>query len=265
MRAIRILKTHTPRDITSLNLYLKEIDKFKLLTPEQEVELAYRIKAGDQKALNELVNVNLRFVVSIANQYKNNGVCVTDLINEGNLGLIKAAQRFDPTRGFKFISFAVWHIRQMIIQALISHANLVRLPANQLSTWNKISKISNKLSHQLEREPTHEEIAAASDISLAQIKSITASFENQELLELESVTLQSEQKTNDKRVEIERALSTLPPDEAEFICRYFGLNDDIPMNISLLCSSMKKKWFQVNFIHKKAIRRLKQAKNLQYV
>src|ERR1700739_2456475 len=159
MRQLKITKSITNRESQSLEKYLQEIGKVELISPEEEVQLAVLITQGDQKALDRLTNANLRFVVSVAKQYQNQGLTLPDLINEGNLGLIKAAQRFDETRGFKFISYAVWWIRQSILQAIAEHSRIVRLPLNQVGSLNKISKAFSKLEQEYEREPSPEELA----------------------------------------------------------------------------------------------------------
>src|SRR5712675_836346 len=166
MRQLKISKQITNRESQSLDKYLQEIGKVDLLTPDEEVELAKRIKEGDQIALEKLTKANLRFVVSVAKQYQNQGLSLGDLINEGNLGLIKAAKRFDETRGFKFISYAVWWIRQSILQALAEQSRIVRLPLNQVGSLNKINKAFSKLEQEFEREPTHEEISKVVDLSI---------------------------------------------------------------------------------------------------
>src|SRR3954468_4498615 len=164
MRQLKITKSITNRESQSLEKYLQEIGKVDLITPEEEVNLAVRIKQGDQKALEKLTKANLRFVVSVAKQYQNQGLSLSDLINEGNLGLIKAAQRFDETRGFKFISYAVWWIRQSILQALAEQSRIVRLPLNKIGAINKINKTISKLEQELEREPSYEEVSKALDM-----------------------------------------------------------------------------------------------------
>src|SRR6187431_2268897 len=166
MRQLKISKQITNRESQSLDKYLQEIGKVDLLTPDEEVELARRIKNGDQKALETLTKANLRFVVSVAKQYQNQGLTLGDLINEGNLGLIKAAQRFDETRGFKFISYAVWWIRQSILQALAEQSRIVRLPLNKIGSINKINKTFSKLEQEFEREPSQEEIAVVLGITM---------------------------------------------------------------------------------------------------
>src|SRR6201988_905785 len=170
MSQLKITKSITNRESQSLEKYLQEIGKVELISPEEEVKLAGRIKQGDQKALDKLTKANLRFVVSVAKRYQNQGLSLPDLINEGNLGLIKSAQRFDETRGFKFISYAVWWIRQSILQALAEQSRVVRLPLNKIGSINKINKAYNKLEQVLEREPTHEEIAQVLEISSDDIR-----------------------------------------------------------------------------------------------
>src|SRR6476659_6271558 len=169
MRQLKITKSITNLESQSLEKYLQEIGKVDLLTPEEEVELAKKIKQGDQNALEKLTKANLRFVVSVAKQYQNQGLTLSDLINEGNLGLIKAATRFDETRGFKFISYAVWWIRQSILQALAEQSRIVRLPLNKIGSINKINKAFSKLEQEFEREPSQEEIAVAMEVSVGEI------------------------------------------------------------------------------------------------
>ena len=170
MRQLKITKQVTNRETASLDKYLQEIGRVELLTPDEEVDLARRIKQGDTKALDRLTKANLRFVVSVSKQYQNQGLSLPDLINEGNLGLIKAAQRFDETRGFKFISYAVWWIRQSILQALAEQARIVRLPLNKIGIINKVNKAFAELEQQLGRTPTIDELADALDISDADVK-----------------------------------------------------------------------------------------------
>src|ERR1700720_3094894 len=170
MRQLKITKSITNRESQSLEKYLQEIGKVELISPEEEVKLAIRIKQGDQKALDKLTKANLRFVVSVAKQYQNQGLTLPDLINEGNLGLIKAAQRFDETRGFKFISYAVWWIRQSILQALAEQSRIVRLPLNQVGSLNKLNKTFSRLEQQFEREPLPEELSEILELPMDKIK-----------------------------------------------------------------------------------------------
>src|SRR5574344_2632092 len=173
MRQLKIIKSITNRESASLEKYLQEIGKEELLTVDEEVELAQQIRKGDRRALERLTKANLRFVVSVAKQYQNQGITLSDLINEGNIGLIKAARRFDETRGFKFISFAVWWIRQSILQALAEKSRIVRLPLNQVGAINKLKKVSSRLEQQLERTPSDEELAEEMDLSFDKVKETT--------------------------------------------------------------------------------------------
>jgi len=241
MRQLKITKQVTNRETLSLDKYLHEIGKVELLSAEKEVELAKRIRKGDRQALEELIKANLRFVVSVSKQYQNQGLSLPDLINEGNLGLIKAAQRFDETRGFKFISYAVWWIRQSILQALAEQARIVRLPLNKIGSINKINRTFSKLEQEFQREPTPEEVAGiletSSDMVEEAIKvsnhhvSMDAPLRDEDDNSLYDVMLNDESPspdsgliTNSLRKEIERTLSTLGEREAEILKHYFGLN-----------------------------------------
>ena len=240
MRQLKITKQVTNRETASLDKYLQEIGKVDLITAEEEVELAQKIKAGDQRALEKLTKANLRFVVSVAKQYQNQGLTLPDLINEGNLGLIKAAQRFDETRGFKFISYAVWWIRQSILQALAEQSRIVRLPLNKIGSINKINKTFAHLEQAHERMPSAEEIAAELDMTVEDVKqslknsgrhvSMDAPLIDGEDSNLYDVLRSGESPNPDKellheslRTEIERALETLTPREADVVRLYFGL------------------------------------------
>ncbi|MFM8917176.1 MAG: RNA polymerase sigma factor RpoD/SigA [Bacteroidota bacterium] len=276
MRQLKITKQVTNRETQSLDKYLQEISKLSLLTSEQEVDLATRIKKGDQKALETLTKANLRFVVSVAKQYQNQGLTLGDLINEGNLGLIKAAQRFDETRGFKFISYAVWWIRQSILQALAEQSRIVRLPLNKIGFINKINKTFSQLEQDFEREPTNDEISQVLQIPSQDIVdtmrssgrhvSMDAPFlhgEDGNLLDLipgeeihsPEVGLIGES----LRREIERALGTLSPREADVIRLYYGLATE--SNSSLTLEEIGERFEltreRVRQIKEKAIRRLK--------
>ncbi|MFM7822588.1 MAG: RNA polymerase sigma factor RpoD/SigA [Bacteroidota bacterium] len=276
MRQLKITKQVTNRETQSLDKYLQEISKLSLLTSEQEVDLATRIKEGDQKALETLTKANLRFVVSVAKQYQNQGLTLGDLINEGNLGLIKAAQRFDETRGFKFISYAVWWIRQSILQALAEQSRIVRLPLNKIGFINKINKTFSQLEQDFEREPTNDEISQVLQIPSQDIVdtmrssgrhvSMDAPFlqgEDGNLLDLipgeeihsPEVGLIGES----LRREIERALGTLSPREADVIRLYYGLATE--SNSSLTLEEIGERFEltreRVRQIKEKAIRRLK--------
>ncbi|MGE0771985.1 MAG: RNA polymerase sigma factor RpoD/SigA [Cyclobacteriaceae bacterium] len=241
MRQLKITKQITNRETQSLDKYLSEIARIDLITAEEEVELAKRIKEGDQVALEKLVKANLRFVVSVAKQYQNNGLTLSDLINEGNLGLIKAASRFDETRGFKFISYAVWWIRQSIMQALAEQSRIVRLPLNRVGSLNKINKTLSDLEQKHQREPTDQELADALDMTVDEVQanlnyrgrkvSVDAPFAQGEDGTLLDVMSDETEKTPDNglmmnslEVEVKRALSTLTQREAEVLSLYYGLS-----------------------------------------
>jgi RNA polymerase primary sigma factor len=274
MRQLKITKQVTNRDTISLDKYLNEIGKMTLITPEEEALLAKRIREGDQEALEKLTQANLRFVVSVAKQYQNQGLTLGDLINEGNLGLIKAAQRFDESRGFKFISYAVWWIRQSILQALAEQARIVRLPLNKIGFINKIQKTFNQLEQDFEREPTNEEIAQVLATSPAEIRdalntsmrpvSVDApmvSGEDTCLLDILPEEENSPEKnimSDSLRREIERALNSLTPREAEVIRLYYGLDPDhAPMTLEEIGHRLDLTRERVRQIKEKAIRRLK--------
>jgi RNA polymerase primary sigma factor len=241
MRQLKIIKQVTNRDDTSIDKYLNEISKIKLITAEEEVDLAIRIHKGDLNARDRLINANLRFVISVSKQYQNQGLSLADLINEGNLGLIKAAERFDETRGFKFISYAVWWIRQSIIQAVAENTRIVRLPLNRVSQISQIKKIFAELEQKYEREPTILEITKALELTLTDVTiaiknarqhiSIDAPLVQGEEGNMYDVLLNEDASSPDKelltdslRKEIERALKKLTPREADIIRFYFGLN-----------------------------------------
>ncbi len=274
MRQLKITKQVTNRETASLDKYLQEIGKVDLITADEEVELAQRIKAGDQIALEKLTKANLRFVVSVAKQYQNQGLTLPDLINEGNLGLIKAAQRFDETRGFKFISYAVWWIRQSILQALAEQSRIVRLPLNKIGSINKINKTYAFLEQAHERVPSAEEIAKELDMSINDVKesmknsgrhvSMDAPLVEGEDSNLYDVLRSGESPNPDKdllheslRTEIERALETLTPREADVIRLYFGLGDQHPMTLEEIGETFDLTRERVRQIKEKAIRRLK--------
>ena len=274
MRQLKISKQITNRESQSLDKYLQEIGKVDLLTPDEEVDLAKRIRDGDQIALERLTKANLRFVVSVAKQYQNQGLSLGDLINEGNLGLIKAAQRFDETRGFKFISYAVCWIRQSILQALAEQSRIVRLPLNRVGSLNKISKTFSELEQRYEREPSPEELADELEITPAEVidtlkisgrhVSMDAPFvqgEDNTLLDvLENDTEDkpdSELMNDSLRREVQRALSTLTPREADVITYYFGLNGEHPMTLEEIGEKFNLTRERVRQIKEKAIRRLR--------
>ena len=274
MRQLKITKQVTNRETASLDKYLQEIGKVDLITAEEEVDLAQRIKAGDRVALEKLTKANLRFVVSVAKQYQNQGLSLPDLINEGNLGLIKAAQRFDETRGFKFISYAVWWIRQSILQALAEQSRIVRLPLNKIGSINKINKAYALLEQEHERAPSAEEISEVLDMSEGDVKesmknsgrhvSMDAPLVEGEDSNLYDVLNIGESPSPDMqlmieslRVEIERALQTLTPREADLIRLYFGLNGQHPMTLEEIGETFDLTRERVRQIKEKAIRRLK--------
>jgi len=274
MRQLKITKQVTNRETASLDKYLQEIGKVDLITADEEVELAQRIKAGDQIALEKLTKANLRFVVSVAKQYQNQGLTLPDLINEGNLGLIKAAKRFDETRGFKFISYAVWWIRQSILQALAEQSRIVRLPLNKIGSINKINKMYAFLEQEHERPPSPEEIAKKLDMTINDVKesmknsgrhvSMDAPLIEGEDSNLYDVLNSGESPNPDKkllheslRIEISRALETLTPREADVVKLYFGLGEHQPMTLEEIGETFDLTRERVRQIKEKAIRRLK--------
>lgn len=274
MRQLKITKQVTNRETASLDKYLQEIGKVELISAEEEVELAQRIKQGDKIALEKLTKANLRFVVSVAKQYQNQGLSLPDLINEGNLGLIKAAQRFDETRGFKFISYAVWWIRQSILQALAEQSRIVRLPLNKIGSINKINKTYAKLEQEFEREPNAEEIAEVLDITEQEVKesmknagrhiSMDAPLVQDEdntmydvLKSDEAPTPETELLYESLRKEIDRAISTLTQREQDVVRLYFGLDGKHPMTLEEIGEKFDLTRERVRQIKEKAIRRLK--------
>jgi len=276
MRQLKIIKQVTNRETPSLDKYLHEIGKVELISAEDEVELACRIQNGDIKALDKLIRANLRFVVSVSKQYQNQGLSLPDLINEGNLGLIKAAQRFDETRGFKFISYAVWWIRQSILQALAEQARIVRLPLNKIGSINKINKTFADLEQKYEREPSVQEIAEVLEMAPDDVKealksagrhvSMDAPITQDEETTLYDVILSKDSPSPDKslltdslRKEIERVLSTLTYREANIIRLYFGLNGKHPHTLEEIGEEFSLTRERVRQIKEKAIKRLKNA------
>lgn len=276
MRQLKITKSITNRESRSLDKYLQEIGKEELITAEEEVELARRIKQGDQVALEKLTRANLRFVVSVAKQYQNQGLTLPDLINEGNLGLIKAAQRFDETRGFKFISYAVWWIRQSILQAIAEHSRIVRLPLNQVGSLNKLNKAFSKLEQEFEREPTEEELATILDLPEEKIKdsisisgrhvSMDAPLVSGEESTLYDVMVNKDSPRADKdlikeslQTEIERTLDTLSEREKEIIKLYFGIGMNHGLTIDEIGEKFDLTRERVRQIKEKALKRLRQS------
>jgi RNA polymerase primary sigma factor len=275
MRQLKISKSITNRESQSIEKYLQEIGKEDLLTPEEEVELARRIRAGDQTALEKLTRANLRFVVSVAKQYQNNSLSLNDLINEGNLGLVKAAQKFDETRGFKFISYAVWWIRQSIIQALAEHSRMVRLPLNKVGSLTKINKVFSELEQKYQREPTPEEVAMVLDVTVEEVEatlgiaarhvSMDAPFTDGESNALIDVLENFNADKTDNhldykdslRIETERTLASLTDREREVIKLFFGIGVEHPMTLEDIGEQLGITRERIRQIKDKAITKLR--------
>jgi RNA polymerase primary sigma factor len=276
MRQLKITKQVTNRETASLDKYLQEIGREDLISADEEVELAMKIRQGDRKALERLTRANLRFVVSVAKQYQNQGLTLPDLINEGNLGLIKAAERFDETRGFKFISYAVWWIRQSILQALAEQARIVRLPLNKIGTINKINKAYSELEQRFERPPSADELAEFLELSPEEVRQSLSNTgrhvsmdaplsENDESSSsmydvLPNDFMNSPEKdlvTDSLRKDIERSLSTLTMREGEVVRLYYGLNGRYPLTLEEIGEQFDLTRERVRQIKEKAIRRLK--------
>ena len=275
MRQLKITKSITNRESASLDKYFQEIGKEDLITVEEEVELAQRIRKGDQKALEKLTRANLRFVVSVAKQYQNQGLSLPDLINEGNLGLIKAAEKFDETRGFKFISYAVWWIRQSILQALAEQSRIVRLPLNQVGSLNKINKAFSRFEQENERRPSPEELADSLDLPAEKVAdtlrvsgrhiSVDAPFVEVEDNSLRDVLVNDDSPIADRTLineslstEVERALSTLTERERDIIKLFFGINTQ-EMTLEEIGEKFGLTRERVRQIKEKAIRRLRHS------
>ncbi len=277
MRQLKITRSITNRESQSLEKYLQEIGKVELLTIEEEVELAQRIRQGNQEALERLVKANLRFVVSVAKQYQNQGLSLGDLINEGNLGLIKAAERFDETRGFKFISYAVWWIRQSILQALAEQSRIVRLPLNKVGSLNKINKAFSQLEQAYEREPTTDELAELLDIDPEDIEStlnassrpvpLDAPFPQEETSTLKDVLENKTIPGTDRNLtyreslqrEIEQSLGALSPRQAEIIKMYFGIGQENAMSLEDIGIKLDLTRERVRQIKDKALNKLRSS------
>lgn len=274
MRQLKITKQVTNRDTLSLDKYLHEIGKVELLSAEKEVELAKRIKKDDREALEQLIKANLRFVVSVSKQYQNQGLSLSDLINEGNLGLIKAAERFDETRGFKFISYAVWWIRQSILQALAEQSRIVRLPLNKIGSINKINKTFNKLEQEYQRDPTIDEVAGLMESKPELIEdalnfsnihiSMDAPLRDEEMNNMYDVMLNEDSPSPDSglmnsslRQEIERSLATLGSREADILRYYFGLNGVTAHTLEEIGDEFGLTRERVRQIKEKAIKKLR--------
>ena len=273
MRQLKITKQVTNRDTPSLDKYLQEIGKVDLISPDEEVSLARKIRTGDKDALAKLVKANLRFVVSVAKQYQNQGMTLPDLINEGNLGLMKAAQRFDETRGFKFISYAVWWIRQSILQALAEQSRIVRLPVNKIGCLNRINKAFARLEQEYEREPSAQELAVQLEMAPEEVKealrsngrtvSMDAPINPEDDNTMYDVLQSTDSASPDKTLineslayEIERALGTLSPREARVLKLYFGLGMKHPYTLEEIGEELKLTRERVRQIKEKAIRRI---------
>jgi RNA polymerase primary sigma factor len=274
MRQLKITKSITNRNSDSLEKYLHDIGKEELITPEEEVELAKRIKMGDQEALEKLTKANLRFVVSVAKQYQHQGLSLPDLINEGNLGLIKAAKKFDETKGFKFISYAVWWIRQCILQALAEQSRIVRLPLNKIGALNKINRAFSQLEQQHEREPSPEEVATILELPEGKVSgtlelsgrhlSVDAPFQDGEENSLLDVLPSHDTPTTDNKLieeslakEIERTLSTLPDKESSVIRAFYGIGTK-PMSLEEIGATIGISRERTRQIKEKAIKHLRQ-------
>ena len=273
MRQLKITKQVTNRDTPSLDKYLQEIGRVDLISPDEEVILARKIRSGDNESLRKLVKANLRFVVSVAKQYQNQGMSLPDLINEGNLGLMKAAQRFDETRGFKFISYAVWWIRQAILQSLAEQARIVRLPVNKIGSINRINRAFARLEQEFEREPSSQEIAEILEMVPEDVKealrtngrtvSMDAPLSSEEDNNMYDVIQSNDTPSPDKNLineslafEIERALCTLSPREAKVLKLYFGLGMKHPFTLEEIGEQMKLTRERVRQIKEKAIKRI---------
>ncbi|MEO8934018.1 MAG: RNA polymerase sigma factor RpoD/SigA [Xanthomarina sp.] len=274
MRQLKITKQVTNRESKSLDKYLQDISKIPLITADEEVELAQRIREGDQLALDKLTTSNLRFVVSVAKQYQNQGLTLPDLINEGNAGLVKAAKRFDETRGFKFISYAVWWIRQAILQALAEQSRIVRLPLNKIGSINKINKAYSYLEQAHERPPSPEEIATELEMTVADVKqslkisgrhlSMDAPLKEGEDSSLYDVVKSGESPNPDRNLmndslnlEVNRALDTLSQREADVVRLYYGINNEQPMSLEEIGQTFGLTRERVRQIKEKGIRRLR--------
>jgi RNA polymerase primary sigma factor len=275
MRQLKITKSITNRESQSLEKYLQEIGKVELITPEEEVKLATLIKQGDQRALDRLTKANLRFVVSVAKQYQNQGLSLPDLINEGNLGLIKAAQRFDETRGFKFISYAVWWIRQSILQALAEQSRIVRLPLNKVGLTNRLQKAYSLLEQQFEREPSAEELAELLEMDLEEVSATlgisarhvsmdTPLSEGEDNTLLDVLENPNADRTDNEldhneslKTEIDRSLKTLTERQKEVICFFFGIGVDHPMSLEDIGERFNLTRERVRQIKDKAITKLR--------
>jgi len=282
MRQLKITKSITSRDSASLEKYLADISKEEMISPDEEIILAKKIRKGDEAALDRLTRANLRFVVSVAKQYQNQGLTLPDLINEGNLGLIKAAKRFDETRGFKFISYAVWWIRQSIMQAISEHARIVRLPVNQLGSLTKINKAFTKLEQEYEREPSLEELAEITDLTVDKISdafristrqisvdapllngednSLLDVIQNKEVEQADTIMMNQSMKK-----EIERSLNVLDEKERDVISLFFGLESEEPYTLEEIGEKYDLSRERVRQIKEKALKKLRLRSTSQHL
>jgi len=275
MRQLKISKQITNRESESLDKYLAEISKYDLVTAEEEVELAQKIRSGDEIALQKLTNANLRFVISVSKQYQNQGLSLSDLINEGNVGLIKAASRFDETRGFKFISYAVWWIRQSILQAIAEHARVVRLPLNKIGSINKINKTFSILEQKLERKPSAKEVADELEISIKDVRkaqtiagrhvSMDAPLSHDSENSMYEIFIDKSNKNPEEEIlqesltnEIERVLETLSPREADIVKLYFGIGQSYAYTLEEIGERFDLTRERVRQLKEKGLRKLKQ-------
>lgn len=283
MRQLKITKSITNRESQSLDKYLQEIGKVELINPDEEVQLAIRIRQGDQKALDRLIKANLRFVVSVAKQYQNQGLTLPDLINEGNLGLIKAALRFDETRGFKFISYAVWWIRQSILQSLAEQSRIVRLPLNKVGLTNRIAKAYQQLEQEYEREPTPEELAGMLEISIDEVTATmgvglrhvsmdTPLSEGEDGTLMDMMENPNAERTDEYlvhheslRMEIERSLQTLTDRQKDVVCYFFGIGIDHPLSLEDIGERFHLTRERVRQIKDKAITKLRSTNRSKHL
>jgi RNA polymerase primary sigma factor len=277
MRQLKIANRITSRESLALEKYLADISKIGMITPEQETELARRVKLGDQDALERLTEANLRFVVSVAKQYQNQGLSLSDLINEGNVGLMKAARRFDETKGFKFISYAVWWIRQSILQSIVEYSRIVRMPHNKSTSYNRLNEAYVSFVQEFEREPTHEELAELLNVPIRDVinampgASRHVSFDAPVSTEEDSFTLLDMIETDEEmqpdlklmeeslRLDIQYSLNALAPREAEVLAYYFGLKGEKPLTLDEIGEQLELTRERVRQIKERAIRRLRKT------
>lgn len=279
MRQLKITNRITARESIALDKYLNEIGKIPMISPQEETELAQKIKEGDKEALETFIRANLRFVVSVAKQYQNQGLSLSDLINEGNVGLMKAAKRFDPTRGFKFISYAVWWIRQSILQAIVEYSRIVRLPVNKSGSYNKVNEAFLAFVQEFEREPSHEELAELLDITPREVSNVLRggnrhlsmdapvggdddAFTMLDLISADAELLPDEQLMEESlKAEVQQGLSILSPREVEVLSAYYGLNGYKSLNLEEIGDKYNLTRERVRQIKERAIRRLRKSYN----